>query len=132
MGHGTSRCLARSSADARLDRRRSTSETGTVKLRLAAVFDAQYGGVRDGLEPSILGVNRRAFRQLDHAVDGSLGFSLRNAPERPYDIEVDLAGIWGDPDSVIAAVGDALAAADSTRETSSRQHGRRWTTTTNC
>ena len=33
-------------------------------------------------------------------------------PERPYDIEVDLAGIWGDPDSVIAAVRDALAAAD--------------------
>ena len=38
-------------------------------------------------------------------------FSLRNAPERPHEIEVDLAGIWGDPDAVIAAVRDALAAA---------------------
>ena len=45
-------------------------------------------------------------------VDWSLGFSLRNEPERPHDIEVDLAGIWGDPDTVIAAVRDALAAAD--------------------
>ena len=44
-------------------------------------------------------------------VDGSLGFSLRTAPERPHDVEVDLAGIWGDPDAVIAAVQDALAAA---------------------
>ena len=43
--------------------------------------------------------------------DGSLGFSLRTAPERPHDVEVDLAGIWGDPDAVIVAVRDALAAA---------------------
>ena len=45
------------------------------------------------------------------AVDGTLGFSLRNAPERPHDIHVDLTGIWGDPDAVISAVGDALAEA---------------------
>ena len=59
-----------------------------------------------------MAVNRRAFRQLDNAIDESLGFSLRNAPERPHDIEVDLAGIWGDPDTVNAVVRDALAAAD--------------------
>ena len=34
-----------------------------------------------------------------------------NRTERPHDVEVDLAGIWGDPDAVIAAVQDALAAA---------------------
>ena len=45
------------------------------------------------------------------AVDGSLGFSLRTAPERPHDVHVDLTGIWGDPDAVIAAVGDSLAEA---------------------
>ena len=44
-------------------------------------------------------------------VDGSLGFSLRNAPERPHDVHLDLAGIWGDPEAVIAAVQDALAEA---------------------
>ena len=40
--------------------------------------------------------------------DGSLGFSLRHAPRRPHDVRVDLAGVWGDPDAVIAAVRDAL------------------------
>ena len=44
-------------------------------------------------------------------VDGSLGFSLRHAPEHPHDVRVDLAGVWGDPDAVIAAVRDALIAA---------------------
>ena len=44
-------------------------------------------------------------------VDGSLGFSLRTAPKRPHDVKVDLAAVWGDPDAVIAAVRDALAAA---------------------
>ena len=66
-----------------------------------------------GKRPRAFGLNwcSECYAQLP-VVDGSLGFSLRNAPERPYDIEVDLAGIWGDPDSVIAAVRDALAAAD--------------------
>ena len=45
-------------------------------------------------------------------VDGSLGFSLRTAPQHPHDISVDLTGIWGDPDAVIAAVRDALTGAD--------------------
>ena len=44
-------------------------------------------------------------------VDGSLGFSLRTAPEQPHDVHVDLTGIWGDPDAVIAAVRDALVTA---------------------
>ena len=44
-------------------------------------------------------------------VNGSLGFSLRTAPEQPHDVHVDLTGIWGDPDAVIAAVRDALVTA---------------------
>ena len=44
-------------------------------------------------------------------VDGSLGFSLRTAPEHPHDVHVDLTTIWGNPDAVIAAVGDALTTA---------------------
>ena len=50
------------------------------------------------------------YERID-AVDGSLGFSLRTAPEHPHDVHVDLTTIWGNPDAVIAAVGDALAAA---------------------
>ena len=66
-----------------------------------------------GKRPRAFGLNwcSECYKQ-SAVVDGSLGFSLRNAPERPHDIEVDLAGIWGDPDTVIAAVRDALAAAD--------------------
>ena len=45
------------------------------------------------------------------ATDGSLGFSLRNAPDRPHDVHVDLTSIWGDPNAVVAAVRDALAEA---------------------
>ena len=45
------------------------------------------------------------------AVDGSLGFSLRTAPDRPHDVHVDLASIRDDPQAVIFAVRDALAAA---------------------
>ena len=43
--------------------------------------------------------------------DGSLGFSLRTAPEHPHDVHVDLTGIWGDPYAVVAAVRDALVTA---------------------
>ena len=39
---------------------------GIVKLRLTAVFDAQHGGFATSSKPSILGVDRRAFRQLDN------------------------------------------------------------------
>ena len=45
------------------------------------------------------------------ATDGSLGFSLRTAPERPHEVHVDLTNIWGDPNAVVAAVRDALAEA---------------------
>ncbi len=45
------------------------------------------------------------------AVDGSLGFSLRNAPAEPHDVHIDLAEIWGDPVAVIAAVANALVIA---------------------
>ena len=44
-------------------------------------------------------------------VDGSLGFSLRTAPEYPHDVYVDLTTVWGNPHAVIAAGGDALATA---------------------
>ena len=37
----------------------------TVKLRLTAVSDAQYGGVTTGSNPDILGVARLPFRQPD-------------------------------------------------------------------
>ena len=65
-----------------------------------------------GKRPRAFGLEwcRECYKQI-RPVDGSLGFSLRTAPERPHDVEVDLAGIWGDPDAVIAAVRDALAAA---------------------
>ena len=42
-----------------------TALEGIVKLRLTAVSDPQHGGFTAGSSPSILGVERRAFRQLD-------------------------------------------------------------------
>ena len=63
-----------------------------------------------GKRPRAFGLNwcSECYKQ-SAVVDGSLGFSLRNAPERPHDIEVDLAGIWGDPDTVIAATTSGLS-----------------------
>ena len=65
-----------------------------------------------GKRPRAFGLEwcRECYEQIK-PVDGSLGFSLRTAPQRPHDVEVDLASIWGNPDAVIAAVRDALAAA---------------------
>ena len=80
---------------------------------IAAVKRRRRPCAECGKRPRAFGLNwcSECYKQ-SAVVDGSLGFSLRNAPERPHDIEVDLAGIWGDPDTVIAAVRDALVAAD--------------------
>ena len=40
----------------------------TVKLRLTAVSDPQHGVFTAGSKPSILGVDRRSFRQLDGTI----------------------------------------------------------------
>ena len=40
-------------------------QPGIVKVRLTVVSDLQHGGFTAGSKPSILGVDRRAFRQLD-------------------------------------------------------------------
>ena len=39
-----------------------------VKLRLTAVSDPQHGGFTAGSKPSILGIDRRSFRQLDGTI----------------------------------------------------------------
>lgn len=60
------------------------------------------------------GIRFRMVQRVLRAVgplDGSLGFSLRTAPEHPHDVHVDLTTIWGNPDAMIAAVRDALATA---------------------
>ena len=48
----------------------------TVKLRLMAVSDAKWR-IHDGLEPSILGVGRLAFRQLDSQLTRPFGAKHR-------------------------------------------------------
>ena len=40
--------------------------------------------------------------------DGTMGFSLRHAGERPHDVHVDLSPVWNDSDAVIATVSEAL------------------------
>ena len=79
---------------------------------IAAVKQRRRPCAECGKRPRTFGLDRcrECYKQIG-PVDGSLGFSLRTAPEHPHDVEVDLAGIWGDPDAVIAAVRDALAAA---------------------